>query len=208
MKKRNDIIEDNKAMKLNHYTINNLWFRIKSIEAVKYQRWYHNQSYFRFRIYETSFMIIVSPSYEQFPKNPPEFSKNPIYNDGYSWVINATKWYGNVEDIVETVVDMYNWWVDFYTQEEMLKMAEFADADNIDYKAIGYDYIMKPDGAFSISHSDAMDKMADDLAKRYISHLKLEDNRFGALFEIMRVLARIIFDCTIDEKERQQYETK
>lgn len=188
--------KDRKLLELTSVTEWQLWHCFEVYDFVKYQRWYKGRSYFRFRIFDNSFKIIISPSYKPF-------SSQTIHYDG-SWVINATQWYGTEDELLQTCVDIHNWWVKYYTEEEMAKMAEFADADNINYEEIGYEYIMKPDGAFSICHSDALDAMANDLAKRYIEHLHLKDNRFGALYEVMSVLTHILYDCTIDEKERMK----
>ena len=181
-------------MKFDHYTKQLLYERLKKKGFVKYLRWYHDEDYLRFRIYDITYKIVVSESYETF-------EDLPVFNDG-DWVINATKWYSNVEEIIDTVVDITNWLIDFFNYKERQKMANYAESIGLNPYNCGYQYIKKKDG-FCISHSTEFDEKINELARQYIAHLDLKDNKFCALFQIMRVNACVIFDYLIDQKERK-----
>ena len=170
-----------------------LWYELKGLEYVKYLRWNNDKSYLRFHIYNQTFKVIVSESYKPF-------EDLPVFIDD-DWVINATKWYSNVEEIIDTVVDIINWLIDFFNYKERQKMADYAESNGMNPYNLGYQYVKKKHG-FCISHSPEFNELVDELARQYIAHLKLQDNKFGALFQIMRVNASIIFDSLIDEKER------
>lgn len=185
-----------------------LYFRLKRLDYVKYLRWYKNESYLGFRIYDNSYKIIVSPSFKPYEKfrhyNSEEwilYKPVPIWDDG-SFVINATQFYDSLEEIIDTCIDINNWMVKYYNNEGLNKMAEYADSQNMDPTVLDYDYIKKEEG-FSICHGEKLEKLIDELAQKYIAHLNLKDNRFGALFEVMKIMASFIFDYTIDEKERK-----
>ena len=49
-----------------------------------------------------------------------------------------------------------------------------------------------------------LDELIDSFANKFIIYLNLEEDKFGALYQVMYLLATIICDCTIDEKERKR----
>ena len=87
----------------------------------------------------------------------------------------------------------------------MTKMEEYAASLNMDPTIFDYDCIIK-DGRwkYSICHSKEIEELITELAKKYIAYLNLKDNRFGALLEIMKGMACIIFDDKIIGKELQK----
>ena len=179
-------------MKFDYNLKHLLYWSLKEEDYVKYLRWHHDKSYLKFRIYSITFKVIVSESYKPF-------DDLPVFNDG-DWVINAAKWYSNVDDVLETIVDVTNWLIDYYNDDELQKMADYAEAKGMSPYNLGYQYIKRKDG-FSISHSTEFDELINELAHKYIAHLELQDNKFGALYQIMRLNASLIFDQLIDEKE-------
>ncbi len=195
-------------LKFNDRLKRRLYFRLKRLDHVKYLRWYKDESYLGFRIHDNSYKIIVSPSYRPYEKfrhyNSEEwifYKPVPVWNDG-AFVINATQFYDTLDEIIVTCIEINNWMVDYYNVAELNKMAEYADSQNMDPTVLDYDYIKKERG-FSICHGEKLEELIDELAHNYIAHLNLKDNRFGALFEVVKMMASVIFDYTIDEKERK-----
>ena len=184
------------------------------LKEVKYQRWYRNDAYVRFRIYDESYKIIVDTSYHPIEENDQVMHKGkwttygqiPVYYNG-DWVINATNWYDTLEEILYTCLQNNDWLADYETQGEIDKLATLIDAENIDFKKFGYEYIRKEGIGFRIMHSKELDELIDSFANKFIIYLNLEEDKFGALYQVMYLLATIICDCTIDEKERKRCET-
>jgi len=172
-----------------------LYWYLKEQDFIKYLRWYHDQSYLKFRIYSVTFKVIVSKDYKPF-------ENTPVFNDG-DWTINATKKFTNVDQILDTIVAIINWLLDYYNDEELQKMAAYAESQGMSPYDLGYNYIKKKYG-FSICHSPEFDELINELTRKYIIHLNLHDNKFGALFQIMRTNASIVFDELIDEKENNK----
>ena len=75
----------NEAMK------DELYWRLKRYDEIKYLRWYKDKSYLRFYIYDNAYQIIVSPLCKTFEHLPVSF------NGGY--VINATDWFKSIDEI-------------------------------------------------------------------------------------------------------------
>lgn len=195
-----------------HHLKRGLRCRLSCVEEIKNQRWYRNDAYVRFRIFDESYKIIVDTSYHPIEENSRIIHKGkwttygqiPVYYCG-TWVINATNWFDTLEEIVYTCLHINDWLANYETQEEMDKLAILIDAENIDYKKFGYEYIRRK-GGFSIRHSRELDELIDSFANKFITYLNLEEDKFGALYQVMSLFAQMICDCTIDEKERKQCE--
>lgn len=186
--------------------------RLGCLEEVKNQRWYKNDSYVRFQIFDESYKIIVDKSYHPREENLQTihngkwttYGQIPVYYFYGYWVINATDWFDTLDEIVYTCLQINDWLADYDSQEEMEKLAAIVDAENVDYRKIGYEFIKEKENSYSLWHSLKLEELIDSFACRFITHLNLEEDRFGALYQVMSLLATVIRDCYIEEKERQK----
>ena len=138
-----------------------LYWRLKRYDEIKYLRWYKDKSYLRFYIYDNAYQIIVSPLCKPFEHIPVS------YNGGY------------------------------------VIMAGYAAALKIDVTKLGYDYINRGDKGFSISHSDDFDKVLDNFVDKYMDHFKTRNGKFDVELQIVKLMAGIMFDHQVDEREKQ-----
>ena len=82
-------------------------------------------------------------------------------------------------------------------------MAGYAAALKIDVTKLGYDYINRGDKGFSISHSDDFDKVLDNFVDKYMDHFKTRNGKFDVELQIVKLMAGIMFDQQVDEREKQ-----
>lgn len=176
-----------------------LYWRLKRYDEIKYLRWYKDKSYLRFYIYDNAYQIIVSPLCKPFEHLPVS------YDGGY--VINATDWFTSTEEIEETVIRIHNFDFISFTDEKSEEMADYAAALKIDVTKLGYDYINRGDKGFSISHSDDFDKVLDDFVDKYMKHFNIENGKFDVELQIVKLMAGAMLDHQVDERERQLCKT-
>lgn len=194
MERKNDTYKTSAPLKFDNELKVALSQRLALCDFVKYLRWYKDMSYLRFRVYDNRYKIIVDSSC-------PVIENLPVSNEG-CWVINATCWFDNLDEIVDTIIDINNLDIKYYTNEELGKIAKYAEALNIDPIQLEYDYINRGDKGFSISHSDEFDEMIDDFTKKYMNHIHLVDGKFGVEYQTIKLMASITFDHQINDKER------
>lgn len=152
--------------------------RLGCWEEVKKQRWYKNDSYVRFRIFDESYKIIVDKSYHPEEENCETIHKGkwttygqiPVYYCNGYWVINATDWFDTLDEIVYVCLQINDWFAEYEFQEEMEKLATLVDAENINYRKLGYEFINEKDNAYCLWHSLELEELIDSFACKFITH--------------------------------------
>ena len=193
-----------------HFTDAFKWqleLQLRLNDNVKYLRWYKEETYLRFKIFDESYKIIVSESHHPFDEQR-EYQDGawvtrgqlPVYYDG-TWVVDAIRFYNSTNAIMRTCININNYLFHYDTKENIDKMIDFANSLNIEPTSFDYDYIKREDGGFSISYSDEYEILVDDFTRSYMAHLGLKRDKYGALFQVIKVLAHSIFDRAIDEQE-------
>lgn len=187
------------TLRFNEAMKDELYWRLKRYDEIKYLRWHKDKSYLRFYIYDNAYQIVVSPQYKTLDHLPVSF--NGIY------VINATDWFKSIEEIEETVIRINNFDFICFTDEKSKEMSDYASTLNIDATKLGYDYINRGDKGFSISHSDEFDKVLDEFVEKYMKHFNITNGKFDVELQIVKLMAQTMFDYQVHEKEKQLCET-
>lgn len=196
-----------------HFSHSFTWMlelQLRLLDDVKYLRWYKDKSYLRFKIFDESYKIITSESHQPYDDfreyrdgSWDTCGQYPFYFSGKAWIVNAIRFYNSANDIVQTCIAINNYLHRYDDDEYMDKMLDFAKSQNFDPTTFDYDYI-KRDAGFSISHDDEYEEAIDDFTGKFISHLGLKRDKYGALFLVMKVLVQSVFDFAIDEYERSK----
>lgn len=184
------------------------------VEQAKYLRWYKDDTYLRFRINDEPYKIIISEAAYQTIDEGREFydgSWKPhyllsVYYNG-SWHVNAIRFCETTNDIVKTCIDINNSLIRLSTEENVDKMMAFAESQKIDPTSLEYDYIMKENGRFLISHDENYEELMDELTRKFLAHIGYKQDKMGAALQVMKVIACSTYDYIIDERERQLCET-
>jgi hypothetical protein len=179
-----------------------LWDRLKGF-GVKYLRSYKQDSYYRFIYEELPFKIVLLSSYNTSQQLPVFFER-----DG-CWLINATKGFETIEEILQTVwyicfiLDMYE------NDEEMEKMKVYALKHNLNPLLLEHACVERKDGCHRIYFTPKSNikyvQMVEELARKYMKRIEMNNMKFGVSFQAMKYLSfcafgNMIIDDSIDKE--------
>ena len=181
------------------------------VEEAKYIRWYRNETYLRFRMFDESYKILVSEEYQPDDNlrvynngGWTTFGQLPVYYNNGSWVINAIRFCNTNNDVVFACLDISNYLAKHYTAENYNEMAAFAESLDIDPVSLDYEYVREEDGEFRIFLSNEYLEMLDEFTLKYMAHQKLTNDKNGILLQVMKQLSMSLFADTIDFIEKQK----